>query len=238
MSSFQPSFSPSPLGHLDWAFALSGLQVFGHIGLTCAQLQYACVLAGTALIFAWPDGNNTAIQLCRPLCHSPDLGTQIYKGHIKGEKESNFYICTSNYVSLCCTIQDSNESSSKVSFWMHVNAFNFVHVFEYFPYFVHTDKCGSGLRCTLNDMDQNHWIEKGVIWLLTPSLQTQASGSPSHKETWWNWARLNIDCYWWPIKEGRICGGNAVAAVRLHILWPHPGSLREQSLTSIGFFML
>lgn len=39
-----------------------------------------------------------------------------------------------------------------------------------------------------------------------------------------------IDCYWWSIRRGRICGGNAVAAVRLHICSPRPDGLLSGSV--------
>lgn len=47
---------------------------------------------------------------------------------------------------------------------------------------------------------------------------------------YFNWAELYIDCYWWSISEGRICGGNAVAAVRLHICLPRPNGLFRRSV--------
>lgn len=44
MGSFPPSSSPSPLCHLVWVFALSGLWLFSHTGLTYVRTVCVCVL--------------------------------------------------------------------------------------------------------------------------------------------------------------------------------------------------
>lgn len=99
MGSFPPCFSPSPLCHLARVFALSGLWLFSHIGLTYVRMCVCKWSAGTGIISAWLDVINTAVHQWRPLRHSPDRHTHR-KSMKKGEKGWNLMMFTAIFVSV------------------------------------------------------------------------------------------------------------------------------------------
>lgn len=229
-------------------FALCWLWLFSHIGLTYVRVCWW--LTSTVLISMWRDVINTDVQQWRPLCHSPNTHTHTRSAAHASVVKLEFVVCASKTCALlstlrCCVMLKSHcfpcvfFCVSDIFYAdmcvlvglpasLSVLLFNFLNA--------HTRISD----CIAADFDQSHRKYKYVIWWVILCLPTLAYKWPVHLVTGCNIEGLNIDFYWWPLKEGWFCGGNAVAAVRLHVFMTTPRQLRGLNMPSLGliYFML